>query len=89
MKLNKCCYTTNFDGHPKMQCGFPMDLVRLVMVATTSCADFSKKFKVKLVRVLHKPNMVVKMSHTLTSRLIDCSFFPSNYVNVKYSQMLM
>ncbi len=80
------------DGHPKMRCAFPMDLARLVMVATTSCANFSNFFKMKLVRVLHKPNMVcmvVKMSHTLTSRLIDCSFFPSNYVDVKYFQMLM
>jgi hypothetical protein len=86
------CYMASLDGCPKMRCGSPMDLARLVMVVTTSCANLSKKFKVKLVRVLHKPNMVcmvVKMSYTLTSRLIDCSFFPSNSVDVKYSQMLM
>jgi len=61
------------------------------LVRTTSWANFSNFPKMKLERNLNKlgvVHMVVKMSHTLTSRLTDSSFSASSSIDVKYSQML-
>ncbi len=60
------------------------------MVETTSCGNFSNSPIIKVVKVLNKQCMacmVVRMSHTSTLRLTYC-LPPSNYVGVKYSQML-
>jgi len=64
---------------------------RPILIRTISWANFSKFPKMKLVRNLNKlgvVHMVVKMSHTLTSRLTNFSFFSSNSIFMKYSQML-
>ncbi len=61
------------------------------LVKTTNWANFSNFPKMKLERNLNKLGvvlMVIKMSHTLTSRLTNFSFSSSNSIDVKYSQML-
>ncbi len=64
---------------------------RPTLVKTKSWADFSNFPKMKLVRNLNKlgvVHMAVKMSQTLTSGLINFSLSSSNFIDVKYSQML-
>jgi len=51
-----------------------------------------KSPKVKLVKILNKAIitfLMVKMSHTLTQELTDCSPSSSNSASVKYFQVLM
>jgi len=91
MKLNKCCSRANLDGHPKVQCGSLVELAWVIMVGTTSCTNFSNSPKLKLMKYWNKSSvayMVIRMSCTTTSRLINCPFSSSNLANVKYSQIL-
>ncbi len=66
-KLTKHYSKANLDGCLEMWNGSHVDLAWLIMVGSISCANFSKRIRMKLVKVLNKPNMacmVTKMSHT-------------------------
>jgi hypothetical protein len=75
-KLNKWCFEANLDGRLEMWCNSPMDFTWLMMVKTTSYTNFSNLLKMKLVKVLNKPNItriVTKTSCTLTpTSMIVC-----------------
>ncbi len=86
LKLSKHYFKANLDGRPIVHYGSLVDLTWLIMVGTTSCANFSNSPKVKLVRELNKPSvarMVTRMSCTLTLRLTNCPLFSFNLADVK------
>ncbi len=59
---------------------------------TTSCVNSPKISKIKLVKVLNKlnwPHMVGRISLTPTLRSTNCPLPSSNYVSMKYSQILI
>jgi len=64
MKLSKCCSIAILVGRQKVRCDSPVDLTWLIMVRTTSCANFSKFPKVKLVRDLKGPGVTHMVPHT-------------------------
>ncbi len=64
MKLNKHYFMANLDGCLKVYCDSHVDLAWLIMVRTTSCANFSKFPKVKFVRDLKGPGVTHMVPHT-------------------------
>jgi len=92
MKLKKCCFNANLDICLEMWRGCPMNLTCVIMVGITSCVNSLNCPKVKLVWVLNKHDIastVVKMSLHTCVWSTNCMPPSSNFINVKYSQMLM
>lgn len=73
-KLNKQCFEANLDGCQEMWFNSLMDLTCLMMVRTTSYTNSSNLLKMKLVKVLNKPNITRIVTKT------SCTFTPTSMI---------
>jgi hypothetical protein len=88
MKLNKRYFVVNLDGRSKMWCSSLVDFAWPMMVGTTSNANSLNSIKLKLVKDLNKPSMVIKTSHMPMLESTNCPPPSSNFIGVNNSQVL-